>query len=209
MRRITACAAALLCCAIACSKQEASPTQSEDSRPLLGSFRSPVDLPLPPFEFTDQDGRTVTRETLSGKVWIANFIFIHCAGPCPDMSAAMSKIQAESSGWKDFALLTFSVDPVRDTLPDLKAYGERYGADHKRWWFLRSTSEAVGALQAEGFKIGDPTEPANHSERFCLVDQRGHVRGYYNAREATERAALLADADKLLRGEPPQRKAGQ
>ena len=202
MRRIIACAMALLCCAVACSKQEKNANPPVEDRPLLGSFRTRVNLPLPPFDFTDQDGKSVTKETLSGKVWIANFIYIHCAGPCPDMSAAMSKIQEKSKDWKDMALLTFSVDPVRDTPVNLKEYAARYAADPARWWFLRSTEAAVLALQTEGFMIGDPNEPANHSERFSLVDQRGHIRGYYNAREADEREALLADAQRLLRGEP-------
>src|ERR1700704_1409744 len=39
--------------------------------------------PAPQFQFTAQDGSTVTTADFNGKIWVANFIFTRCAGPCP------------------------------------------------------------------------------------------------------------------------------
>ncbi|MGA1130385.1 MAG: SCO family protein, partial [Chthoniobacterales bacterium] len=49
--------------------------------------RLPVIREVPGFVLTDQDGNTVTNEDLRGKIWIADFIFTRCKGPCPLMTA--------------------------------------------------------------------------------------------------------------------------
>ena len=46
----------------------------------------------------------------------------------------------------------------------------------------------------------DPKEPIIHSKRFVLVDQDGHIRGYYNSEEAEAKQKLLTDIGVLMRG---------
>jgi cytochrome oxidase Cu insertion factor (SCO1/SenC/PrrC family) len=189
----------ITCLFSGCSKPPANAKASVRERVHeLGSFRTPIDIALPQFRLSNQHGEVVTKDSLLGKVWVANFIFIHCAGPCPDMTASFKKIQDATADLKNLRLITISVDPQRDTQALLLKYGKEHGANFDRWSFLRGTPEEVGSLQAEGFLIGDPNEPANHSERFCLVDQRGHIRAYYDAREPLERDALVMKLRSLL-----------
>ncbi|MEZ5364700.1 MAG: SCO family protein [Bryobacterales bacterium] len=61
--------------------------------PVLALFfacAQPEPLPeygqTPAFELTERSGRTVSSSELAGKVWVADFIFTTCAGPCPLMS---------------------------------------------------------------------------------------------------------------------------
>src|SRR3954464_1051986 len=86
---------------------------------------------VPHFELVDQNGKAVTLETLAGKPWIADFVFTHCAGPCPMVTAKMGQLQAQTppGGGR---LVSFSVDPERDTPAVLKEYAAEFKADESR-----------------------------------------------------------------------------
>jgi protein SCO1/2 len=167
-----------------------------------GSSALPDYSAVPDFTLTERSNRAVTRGDLMGKVWIADFIFTHCAGICPTMSTNMAKLQAGLP--KDIRLVSFSVDPYNDTPEVLREYATRYNADPDRWLFLTGEPEAVQKLSIGGFKLaldpsgGTETEPITHSSRFVLVDREGHIRGYYGTEDAGALGRLFADAKKLL-----------
>ena len=48
---------------------------------------------IPSFQFQDQDGQLITEQTVSGKIYIANFIFTSCGSICPRMTENMSIVQ--------------------------------------------------------------------------------------------------------------------
>ena len=53
---------------------------------------------VPDFALTDQTNQPFhSANTLRGKVWIADFIFTNCAGPCPRMSAQMRQVETPCS----------------------------------------------------------------------------------------------------------------
>ena len=68
--------------------------------------------PVADFSLTERGGRTVRRDDLLGKVWVASFIFTRCAGPCSQVSGSMARLQKELEGQKDVALVTLTVDPA-------------------------------------------------------------------------------------------------
>src|SRR5260370_30565018 len=48
---------------------------------------------VPDFTLTDQSDKPfLSADTLRGKVWIADFIFTNCAGPCPRMSEQVRRV---------------------------------------------------------------------------------------------------------------------
>lgn len=157
---------------------------------------------VPDFSLTERSGRTVELKDLSGQIWIADFIFTHCAGLCPAMSANMKKLQDRLPS--EVRLVSFSVDPYNDTPEVLTEYANRYGADPNRWLFLTGDPEAIQNLSIGGFKLAlDPTsgtdaEPITHSSRFVLVGRDGHIRGYYGTEEADALDRLIADVKNLL-----------
>src|SRR2546421_10383981 len=67
------------------------------------------------FSLTDQNGRTVSRSDLLGKVWVASFIFTRCTTLCPQVSATLSQLQQETSPKAGVMLVSFTVDPDHDT----------------------------------------------------------------------------------------------
>ena len=158
----------------------------------------------PEFTLTERSKRTVTKKDLAGKVWVADFIFTHCAGACPIMSSHMRKLQDQL--FEDIRLVSFSVDPSNDTPEVLTEYANRYGADRDRWLFLTGDPEGIQKLTMGGFKLAlDPTsgteaEPITHSSRFVLVDREGAIRGYYGTEDAKALDHLVKDANNLALG---------
>ena len=107
----------------------------------------------------------------------------------------------------DIQLVSFTVDPEKDTPEVLRAYAEKLHAHLKRWDFLTGSRPAIYALVRDGFKLAvsegsdDPGIPV-HSTRMVLVDRRGMIRGYYDALAADAVTKLLADANHLFREQP-------
>jgi hypothetical protein len=87
--------------------------------------------PVADFTLVNQDGQTVTRADLAGKVWVASFLFTRCCTSCPQVSANLARLQHELAGQDGVVLVSFSVDPDHDTPAVLKAYAEAHGADSK------------------------------------------------------------------------------
>ena len=160
---------------------------------------------VPAFALIDQNEKPITLESLKGKPFIANFIFTHCAGPCPLMTQKMSKLQAAVPS--DVKLVSFSVDPAQDRPDVLKKYGETFKADEARWHFLTVANPADAKEiydLAQRMLLG--AQPANeaaktpiiHSEKFILVDGDGVIRAYYNSGSAKQMDQLKTDAADLL-----------
>ena len=154
---------------------------------------------VPAFSLLDQNNQPITDQSLRGKPWIAAFIFTHCAGPCPMMSANMAKLQ-QRVPHPDLKLVSFTVDPQRDTPAVLKQYAQTFQADESRWSFLTGSSEGMTAV-AKGmllpFMPGTADADITHSTKFLLVDAAGGVRGVYSS-DAEGMEQLATDAAKLV-----------
>jgi protein SCO1/2 len=168
------------------------------------------DLPefgtVPPFQLINQNGQAFGSTNLEGKIWIADFIYTTCPGPCPMISSRMSETQKPLEK-TDVHLVSFTVDPETDTPEKLREYADRLHAQLGRWDFLTGPKSTIYDLSAHGFKLaasengGDRGEPV-HSTRMVLVDRHGQIRGYYDATEADAVTTLVADANHLLKTQP-------
>jgi protein SCO1 len=161
---------------------------------------------VPAFQFINQNGQPFGSAQLAGKIWIADFIYTTCPGPCPMISSRMSELQQPLEK-TDVHLVSFSVDPAKDTPEILRSYGERLQAQPGRWDFLTGPKSAIYRLSHDGFKlaISDGSDAQGipvHSTRLVLVDRHGEIRGYYDAAEADTMTKLLADTNHLLREQP-------
>jgi protein SCO1/2 len=160
----------------------------------------------PTFELVNQDAQPFGSQQLAGKIWIADFIFTTCPGPCPIISTRMSELQRPLEK-SDVHLVSFTVDPEKDTPEVLRAYADKLRKEPLRWDFLTGSRDAIHSLSRDGFKLGlsDGAEEDGgpvHTTRFVLVDRRGNIRGYYDALAADAVTKLLADANHLLREQP-------
>ena len=154
---------------------------------------------LPQFTLVERSGKPLGLEDLRGKVWIADFIFTRCPGPCPLMTSRMARLQNSLEGKSDVRLVSFSVDPENDTPEELTKYANQYHADSQHWFFFTGEKSAIHQLAKNGFLVGGVDDVMMHSTRFILVDRQARVRGYYDSNEEESLQKLIKDVETLLR----------
>ena len=164
-----------------------------ESLPVLGT--------VPSFALTERGGDALRAQDLAGHVWIADFVFTHCPDVCPALTGRFARLQRELDGVR---LVSFSVDPTRDTPEVLREYATRAGA-RPGWLFVTGPRDAVAALLRDGFHVafaddGPPSAPITHSDRFVLVDGELHIRGYYHGSDEADVARLVRDTTALRDG---------
>lgn len=150
------------------------------------------------FTLTDQTGADFSSDSLIGHVWVANFMFTNCPGPCPRMSSQMHEVQTALAG-QDVKLVSMTVDPDRDTPEKLAKYAAFYSATPGIWYFLTGPRETLNHLGQDVFKLNAVDGSLDHSTRFVLVDRKSQIRGYYLTSEPDAIQRVIVDAKALLR----------
>jgi len=152
----------------------------------------------PDFSLQNCTGEDLTKNDLLDHIWLVDFIFTRCGGPCPLMTQRMKSLQEAliEEGLVDpplsVRLVSVSVDPGYDTPEILSEYASNWGAQLESWFFLTGPPESTLKLIRQGFKIAAEREGSGgetggmdmpdivHSTNFLLVDQRGWVRRIYH-----------------------------
>ena len=164
----------------------------------------PIGAAVPSFSLTECQGETITRESLLGNVWVADFIFSRCPGPCPKLSARMRSLQlALAGGPENVRLVSFTLDPKTDSPATLRTYAKRFKADPSRWWFLTGTDEdEIYRLATDGFfQTAIPPskdETIIHSNYFVIVDKLGRIRSAHDGLDPKSTKRILHDIERLL-----------
>jgi protein SCO1/2 len=145
---------------------------------------------VPAFELVDERGQAFGSAALQGQTYVADFVYTGCTDSCPLLTARMGELQdwLRRNGL-GARLVSFSVDPDRDTPPKLLDYAQRARYDPARWTFVTGGYAPLHALLNDGFKVamyrevhdgGATPEELIHDEHFVLVDGRTRVRGYFS-----------------------------
>jgi protein SCO1/2 len=168
---------------------------------LLAACTEPAHLDVMsqvrPFHLTAQTGETFDSKSLEGHVWVADFFFTTCPGPCPMMSQKLSEVQRRTADLPEVKLVSFTVDPATDTPAVLTTYSKHFKADPARWTFLTGPIAALDDLGRNSFKLNPVDGSTTHSTRFALVDRRMQVRGYYSMDEDDFLPKLIKDIRAL------------
>ncbi len=169
---------------------------------LLAACARPKPLPVmgqvPEFQLTAQDGQPFDSKVLAGHIWVADFIYTTCPGPCPMMSSTMHQIQTQTSGaLPGVRFVSFTVDPKHDTPPVLAAYAKHFLFEPGRWFFLTGAEAELNDLGLHTFKLNSVDGNLTHSTRFVLVDGKGQIRGYYVTGEPGSIPKLMRDIRQL------------
>src|ERR1041385_1289137 len=143
------------------------------------------------FTLTNQLAQPVHLANLKGRVWVADVIFTRCAGPCLTMTRAMKELQRVLPRDGKAQLISITTDPEYDTPAVLKRYGERFGADPKRWTFLTGSKQEIQNLAVQSLKLSvnekTPQERSStndlfiHSTIFVIADKKGRLRGIFES----------------------------
>jgi protein SCO1/2 len=158
-------------------------------------------LAVPAWELVNQRGQPFGSKDLEGKVYVVDFIYTSCGGPCPRMTRTMERIQKRTKNLgTSFQLVTITVDPENDTPEKLAEYTRGYHVNPTRWSFLTGSEKDIERIVVKGFKSAMSKEEAavGHSERLLLVDGEGAIRGVYDSDDPDGVATLIRDADVLL-----------
>ncbi len=184
--------------------------EMNDSLPVLGAEEvvSPegvidtVYRAIDDFELRNQEGETVTANTVKGKVYVVDFFFTSCPTICPKMTKQMHRVYQEFEGNENVLFLSHTIDTRHDSVPVLKAYAEKLEVSSTQWHFLHGKRDPVYDL-AEQYMVSaaeDETAPGGyiHSGAFILMDGKHQIRGYYDGVLPEDVDQLMLDIETLL-----------
>jgi len=158
---------------------------------------------VPEFTLADQTGAPFGSADLKGKIWVANFIFTRCKGPCPLITTRMAELNGKLKKIHDGVKLTsFTVDPEHDTPKALAAFGQNLAANPADWKFLTGSPDAINAIVVKGLLQPLAKEPDGtpaHSQRFVIIDGEGWIRGFQDGEDPEVVQKLMVDIGELLR----------
>ena len=115
------------------------PDGVEEQLPIIGK--------IPAFDLVDQNSKQFTLENVQGNVWLADFIFTTCSGPCPIMTERMSMVQHDLLEIDKLKFVSFTVNPDYDTPEVLKKYAQRFDADVSSWSFVTGKYDQIQELK--------------------------------------------------------------
>lgn len=161
----------------------------------------------------NQLGDTVSLYNIQNKSIICDFFFTSCTSVCPKLTQNMVRLQRAFLKGGDpmhppdsvaVQFVSFTIDPLRDSVQKLKNYADRFGIDHDNWWMLTGNKDSIynfifQELKVDKYNENGPLDPDfAHTDRFVLLDKNYQVRGYYNGLDTNSLGQLAKDASLLM-----------
>jgi len=161
---------------------------------------------IKPVVLLNQFGNKVTLNDSDwkDKIIIANFFFTSCPSICPALTRNMKKLQDAFNKTDSIVrFVSFTVDPARDSVSRLKAYGDKYNINHDSWWMLTGDKSAIYDLALHEFKANiaeaqDMDTAFIHTDKFFLLDKNRVVRGWYSGLDSANLDKLMGDVVLLM-----------
>ena len=157
---------------------------------------------IPDFSFLNQNGEKITQKTFENKIYVTDFFFTTCPGICPMMTKNMHLVQDAFKEDDEVLLLSHSVTPTIDSIPQLKKYAisKKIG---KNWHLVTGDKKEIYSLGRQSYFVeNDLGETKSmddflHTENFILIDKNKHIRGIYNGLNKNSVKQLIADIKTL------------
>ncbi|MFY9243295.1 MAG: SCO family protein [Polaribacter sp.] len=163
----------------------------------LGSFHT-----IPDFELTNQNGEIITQKTFENKIYVTDFFFTTCPGICPMMTKNMHLIQEAFKEDDTILILSHSVTPTKDSVPQLKTYAIENEVG-KNWHLVTGDKKQIYDLGRQWYFVEEDLGETKglddflHTENFILIDKNKHIRGIYNGLNKNSVKQLIADINTL------------
>jgi cytochrome oxidase Cu insertion factor (SCO1/SenC/PrrC family) len=127
--------------------------------------------PAPDFRLTDQFGRPVTLDEISGEVVALTFLYTNCPDTCP---LATQTLRQAYDALGDYAtrvkFVAISVDPARDTPERTHAYSVQWDMLDK-WTFLTGSEEDMEPVWRSYYVAAQRQEPQSGKSTLEHFDQ--------------------------------------
>ena len=150
------------------------------------------------FKLTNQNGQSISQRDYENRIYVADFFFTTCPSICPIMTDNMVYIQQYIMDDENIYLLSFSVTPAIDSVPQLKKYALEKGVIDAKWNLLTGDKKEIYTLARKSYFVvkedgdGGPHDMI-HTENFVLVDPDKRIRGYYDGTSKTAMDSLKLD----------------
>ncbi len=154
------------------------------------------------FSLINQNGRRITQDDYKGKIYVADFFFTTCPTICPIMTKNMANIQERIRNDNEVLLLSHSVTPEIDSVPQLKRYAMEKGIDDYKWNLVTGDKKQIYELARKSYLAvtndgdGGPYDMI-HTENFILVDKERRIRGFYDGTKQEDIEKLMKDIKNL------------
>ena len=154
------------------------------------------------FKLVNQNGDTITQDFYKDKIYVADFFFTTCQSICPIMTDHMLKIQERIKDDPDVLLLSHSVIPVADSVPQLKKYALEKGVNDEKWNLVTGDKKQIYDLARKSYLAAKSEGDAGpfdmiHTENFVLVDKKRRIRGFYDGTNPDAIEDLMHDIEIL------------
>lgn len=167
------------------------------SLPVLGPEHHRID----DFQMINQYGAVTGLKDWDNKIVIADFFFTNCPVVCPKMTRSLKTAQRLYAGEKEIMFASFSIDPERDSVAQLRSYADKMDIKNN-WTLMTGNKKEIYKLARKSFMVvatdgdGGPDDFI-HSELIVLIDKEKRIRGYYNGTDREDVDGLLRDIKKL------------
>ncbi|CAH1001309.1 hypothetical protein LEM8419_02210 [Neolewinella maritima] len=159
--------------------------------------------PVRDWQYVDQSNRPFGSADLRGKVYVADFFFTSCPTICPKVKSQMLRLEERFADHPDFALVSFTIDPKRDTPEKMTEYAGKLGIkDLNRWRYIHGDKFEIQDLDEDYMSVvlesNDAPGGFDHSGYIVLVDRDGFLRSYASGLVEEEVTHLMDDIQLLL-----------
>jgi protein SCO1/2 len=160
------------------ARRDGSPRASGE---IAGS-RRPPGMPPARFSLRDQDGRTVTADSLRGRPLIVSFLYTRCRDTCP-VVADQVRGALDDLGRARVPYVAISVDPGGDTPGGARAFLLKHGLTGRARYLLGTSAQLAPVWRQFGVQPQRVTNTRrdDHTASTVVLDLRGVQRVGFTA----------------------------
>lgn len=150
------------------------------------------------FKLINQEGDSIFKATFDDKIYVTDFFFTTCMSICVPMTEHMKLLQDEFLDEDDILLLSHTVTPEIDDVPQLKKHATKMGLIPGKWHMATGDKKHIYELARKHYLAsktdgdGGPYDLV-HTENFVLVDKEKRIRGFYDGTDLNEINRLIKD----------------
>ena len=153
--------------------------------------------------FTNQLGQKVSLNDIKNKAIVVDFFFTRCPTFCPGMAKSMKRLQDAFKKDDSFVqFISVSIDPLHDSVPQLRQFAERHNVNPDSWWLVTGDKKEIYdfALSEMKASIADSNVDTGfiHTSNFFLLDREKIVRGWYDGFDSSKQSKLVRDIPLLM-----------
>ncbi len=149
----------------------------------------------------DQDGRVVRfpADVVGDRIVVVDFVFTTCTTICPILSAKLTRLQERLGprAGSEVRLVSFSIDPARDTPARLKAFGAKFKAGPGWTWLTGGVEDVERVLKGLGAYTANFAE---HPPMMLVGDGRTGRFLRFNGFPDPDKLLAAVDELKKARG---------